>query len=260
MNPRDPDRAPPLRLRPLFVVERDDDRSSHRHRQLIGWLGFFLPLLLWLIAGWRPTEGLPRWGLLESVSSYYYTGAVVAFVGILSALAVFLFTYEGYDNALRSRDRGAAIVAGIAALGVAFFPTDAPVLALRPSWWTPLMRTLHYGSAVVLFGSFIVFALFLFPKSAGKPGEPADRGKKVRNALYVVCGVFMLACMVWAGIAGANESPIFLPEAIALVAFALSWLVKGRADWTFGAVTGRVWHYGLHPKQLFRAARSSKHA
>jgi len=49
-----------------------------------------LPLLLWVIAGWRPTTGVQPWELMSSVSAYYYTGAVAAFVGILVSLAVFL--------------------------------------------------------------------------------------------------------------------------------------------------------------------------
>ena len=40
------------------------------HRQLIGYLGLFLPALVWAVAGLRPTNGLPRWCLLPSVSAY----------------------------------------------------------------------------------------------------------------------------------------------------------------------------------------------
>jgi hypothetical protein len=107
----------------LFATAEQDDLSSHLHRQLIGYLGMTLPFLLWVIAGWRPTEGLPRWGLLTSVSAYYYTGSVAAFVGILVALAAFLVTYRGYKNEQNRRDRIAAIIASVAAIGVAFFPT-----------------------------------------------------------------------------------------------------------------------------------------
>ena len=45
-----------------------------------------LPLLLWLIAGLRPIEGLQHWTPLGSISAYYHTGAVVVFVGILVSL------------------------------------------------------------------------------------------------------------------------------------------------------------------------------
>lgn len=83
---------------PFWPPQQPDDQSSNAHRQLIGLLGLMLPPLVYLIAGLRPTQGLPSWQLLSSISAYYYTGAVAAFVGILIALAVFLFTYSGYDN------------------------------------------------------------------------------------------------------------------------------------------------------------------
>ena len=235
---------------PLFPAPEPDDLSSYFHRQFIGSLGLALPVLLWLIAGLRPTDGLPRWKVLSSVSAYYYTGSVAALVGILIALAVFLFTYRGYDNEHRRSDRIAAIVAGIAAVSVAFFPVEAPSDSLAPSWWTRWTGTLHYASAVVLFGAFIFFSLFLFPKTKVKDGEPLPRDKRARNRIYLSCGVAMLACMVWAGSALLARASIFWPEALALEFFAVSWLVKGRADWTAVAAAKRTLHYGRHPRQL----------
>lgn len=135
--------------RKLFAVPEADDLSSNAHRQLIGYLGLIMPASFWLIAGWRPTEGLQPWKLLTSVSAYYYTGAVAAFAGILVALALFLFTYQGYDNAYRRRDRIAAIIAGVAAVLVASFPTGAPGDLKALSWWTPLIGVAHYFSPVV---------------------------------------------------------------------------------------------------------------
>ena len=47
-------------LKPLFATKELDDLSSHIHRQFVGGLGLVLPVLLWLIAGLRPIEGLRR--------------------------------------------------------------------------------------------------------------------------------------------------------------------------------------------------------
>jgi hypothetical protein len=44
-----------------------------------------------------------------------------------------------------------------------------------------------------------------------------------------VSGTAIVACIAWAGFNGATERQIFVPESIALVAFAFSWLVKGYA-------------------------------
>ena len=243
------------KLPKIFVPPERDDLSSNAHRQLIGYLGLLLPLLLWLIAGWRHTEGLQAWKPLSSVSAYYYTGAVAAFTGILVALALFLFTYRGYDNESRIRDRIAAIIAGIAAIFVAFFPTGVPDNLKPLSWWTPVLGTIHYCSAVVLFGSFIFFALFLFRKSGKKRTKSLPRGKVVRNTIHIFCGAAMLACMLWAGIATIVDAPIFWPEVLALEFFAISWLAKGRADVTAVATGKWSLHYGRHPRRLFADLR-----
>ena len=62
--------------------------SHLTHRQLIGWIGLWLPFVLFILAGVWYTSGLPRWQTLESRSAYYYTGATSAFIGMLFALAL----------------------------------------------------------------------------------------------------------------------------------------------------------------------------
>jgi hypothetical protein len=139
---------------------RPDDRSDHAHRQLIGYIGLVLPLILIFMAVAR--DGVEKWRGLESISAYYYTGAVAAFVGMLVALALFLFTYRGYGNSCYWADRAASAIAAIAALGVAIFPTAAPEGVETLSWWSPFTGILHYVFAVTLFAMFAVFALWLF--------------------------------------------------------------------------------------------------
>ena len=166
---------------------------------------------------------------MDSISAYYYSGAVVAFVGLLVALALFLVTYRGFDNKWGWVDRLAARVAGFAALLVAFFPTTAPAGYPELPWWTESSRHIHYASAIVLFSMFALFCLWLFRMSSTDPPPP---DKKRRNLIYVVCGILILIGMAWAAIAGQRKQPIFWPESLALTAFAVSWLVKGRAPRT----------------------------
>lgn len=130
------------------------------HRQLIGYLGLSLPLGVYVLAGFVPTEGLVTWQPLPSVSAYYYSGAGDFFVGVLFAMALFLITYPGYQGVLK--DRLLALTAGVAALGVALFPTEAPEGLREASSWRPLLGTMHLVCAVVLFSSFALFALWLF--------------------------------------------------------------------------------------------------
>ena len=239
----------------FFAIPETDDLSSNAHRQLIGYIGLIFPVLLWFIAGLRPAGELPPWKPLTSVSAYYYTGAVSAFAGMLVALALFLFSYRGYNNAYRRRDRIAAIIAGVSAILVAFFPTGAPDGFEALSWWTPVIGRIHHVSAVVLFGAFIFFSLFLFRRSKVKRGESLPRSKQLRNVIHLFCGVAMLACMVWAGIATVTKAPIFWPEALALEFFAVSWLAKGRADITAVATGRRTLYFGRHPRRLFTELR-----
>jgi hypothetical protein len=203
------------------------DLSQRDHRLLIGFLGLFLPGVLYLIAGGRPTAGLSRWALLDSVSAYYYTGAVATFVGVLFALSLFLFSYRGYEGVVA--DRVVGRVAGLAALCIPLFPTDAPTPLSPPPWWTHATSVVHFISAVVLFGCFILFSVWLFrrsnvPDRANRPLE-----KRVRDHVCLACGLVMIGAVAWATVAVFEDAPIFWPETIALEAFAISWLAKGDA-------------------------------
>jgi hypothetical protein len=240
----------------LFVKSNLDDQSSHAQRQAIGYLGFFLPVLLWLVSGWRSRDGIPGWGTLSSISLYYYSGAVAVLTGILAALAVFLFTYKGYKNDGQKLDQLCGKTACFAALGVAFFPTEAASpFTLEPSWWSPWMGEVHYVSATILFISFIVYSLVLFPRT-GSAKAKMTPGKKRRNGIYRACGWGMVACVAWAGVSGlVVKGPIFWPESLALWAFAFSWLVKGQADWTLTEARKRLVSFGSHAWRSFRSNR-----
>jgi hypothetical protein len=248
------DYRPPFE--PLFHATHDDDLSSHRHRVVIGALGAALPLLVWLISWLRPAHPALA-EPLSSISAYYYSGAVAVFTGILAGLAIYFFTYSGYDNAHRWKDRTTAVIAGIAAIGVACFPTIAPAPPLELPWWRPYLGTIHFFSATALFGGFIVFALFLFPKSRHRRGERPS-AKKARNVVYYVCGLTMLVCMIIAGIRSRQGHPIFWLESVALEAFAVSWLVKGRAHWTAKQLLHRARRPADFAKHVVRAARQPR--
>lgn len=199
--------------------------SQQGHRRLIGVLGLLLPALLYLLAGLRPTAGLEPWSLLDSVSAYYYTGAVGVFTGILFALALFLLTYPGYRGVLADRLLG--WLGGSAALGVALFPTAAPGTLPEPTWWAPWVRTVHYLAAVLLFVSFILFAIWLFRKSDIPLRRDRPPDKRWRDDICLGCGLVMIGAVLWAASSIITGRPIFVPEAVAIVAFAVSWLVKG---------------------------------
>lgn len=223
---------------PTSGVEKKPVGLTHlAHRQLIGWLGIMLPLLVVVISWLWPVQGMP-WKMLDSISAFYYTSATAVFVGSLFALAMFLLTYGGYEGDLADRVLGK--IAGFAALGVAFFPIKAPPSFVAPPWRLDWMGSAHYTSAVLLFVAFIAFALWIFRRTSVTQKDLMPTEKRWRNRVFLVCGVVMIVSVVWAAVVLNAGRPIFLPEAIALVAFAISWLVKGRAHEPVVAVFRRV--------------------
>ncbi len=190
-------------------------------RKAIGFLGLFLPLIL-VIGGWIDTGHL---GVEPSISDYYYTSMRNGFVGVMAAVALFLFAYLGYDPI----DRIAGNLGCIFALGVAFFPTT-------PELQDPdLTGTLHFFFAVLFFATLVFFSLFLFTRTRNVNQMTAQ--KKKRNTVYHICGYIMIACILsmalyffvfenkypWLD----QAHPVFFLESLALVAFGVSWLVKG---------------------------------
>ena len=182
-------------------------------RRIVGILGVSLPvvLALWGFALCHCLRVQP------SFSDYYGLRTRDALVGILFAIGWFLYTYRGYDR----HDNVAGNLAGLFALGVALFPNSG----------SHLERVVHFGSATGLFLTLAYFSLFLFTKSAGSPTPQ----KRIRNAIYRLCGVGMLCCIAAIGVyyaALVNTSlsalqPVFWLESLALWSFGISWFVKG---------------------------------
>jgi hypothetical protein len=190
-------------------------------RKAVGLIGVALPLLL--IFGKLLLDGL---GIQSSISSYYYTSMRDVFVGGLCSIGIFLFSYRGYDLT----DLIAGKLASVFALGVAFFPTTPDVGA------TGGQRTigaLHLIFAGCFFLTLAFFSIVLFRRT--DPAKPPTKKKLVRNGVYLVCGIIMVACI--AGIVVVKLlppdnpvfvlTPVFWFEAIAIWAFGWSWITKG---------------------------------
>jgi hypothetical protein len=230
------------------LEERDPlDLSTHGLRQLLGWLGILLPLLCVAWAALFPTtvkgpDGEILTVRFTSVSAYYYTSSVWAFVGILVGMGLFLFTYKGYKDNARNWDFWISTLAGVAAIGVAIFPTKPPHELLQPFWWSSWMGRVHVGSALGLFLQFKVFCWVLFP---GKDWRVKEEDRKERNWrrltlsqrvvkywVYYGCGLVILVCLAWAGVQLHRDRPIFWQEWFALWSFGIAWLRCGQVQWT----------------------------
>ena len=102
--------------------------------------------------------------------------------------------------------------------------------------YSQIASDLHWTFAALLFLTLSYFSLFLFTKT--DPSKTPTPQKLQRNAVYKTCGCVMLGCLALIppvklipGIAAlvAPDDPVFWLEAIAIVAFGVSWLTKGEA-------------------------------
>ena len=190
-------------------------------RIAIGILGISLPFIL--VLGSIILDGKTE--IINSISSYYHLHIGNALVGILCAVALFLFAYRGYDF----RDNFAGHLGGIFALGIAFLPNNTA----DPS---SLIHILHFISAFLFFLVLIYFSVFLFT-SSDQP-KPYPKPKRNRNIVYYICGFTMLGCLFLIAVfmlwlknypCFVNIKPVFWLETFALIAFGISWITKGQA-------------------------------
>ena len=210
-------------------------------RRFVGWLGLSLPFVL--PAGY--VVFFSRHGFPGSISGYYYTGMRNYLVAALCVLGVLFIAYDAYHDKL---DFWITNLAGIFAVGVAFFPTE-------PAAASPHQKDIghiHFVFAALLFTMLAIMAL-RFTKT-NPDGNPTIQ-KSRRNAIYITCAALIAASMLVAFItnflpAAIKQSmpSLFWFEAIAVVAFSASWLVKGETipvlnDKPSVAEPASVWTY-----------------
>ena len=197
-------------------------------RQAIGWTGLLMPITVKV--GAFVFQGITTTG---SISAYYYTGMRDVLVLTLVLVGALLACYRTPAK----QDTWVGIFAGLAAIGIALFPTDlefaAQVLARYPETDGGKCYVIRglLGYHFVFVGVFFALAFYLvyFRFGAFTPTNPT-RQKVLRNKLYKICGVAMLLSFVAIGLLAwkNNGDSIFWPEAAAVIAFAIAWLVKGQ--------------------------------
>ena len=188
----------------------------------------------------------PHTGIQSSISAYYHTVMRDVFVGVLFIIGFFLLTYNPrfYDKSYGKGDQYLGLLAGLAAIAAALFPTSRhnwrEIIPSAP-YDEGLYGVIHLTAAVVLFGSMIYFSYFLFTETI--PGKTIRRGsgKAKRNRVFRAMALMMLVCVVLIVIHFIVESsgtipdlfmqypPVFFLEWAAIWAFGISWSVKGEA-------------------------------
>ena len=194
---------------------------SYRNlRAIIGYVGLALPVVLVL-------TGLVDGHFESSISTYYYTKVGDVFTGALCAIAVFLVAYRLTSWAI---DNMATTLAGIAALGVAFFhaaPQNATPGQIHLSY-------VHLTCAATLFILLGAISLLIFPHDMS-PEEKQQR--KWRTPCYMGLGALIWLSIILmptlSALAGAfyNDNRVFfILETICVLAFSASFILKGHGQ------------------------------
>lgn len=196
-------------------------------RRTIGVLGIALPLVV-VLGGLIENSHI----LQSSISGYYYTNMRDFFVGILCVVALFLISYQGYERI----DNIVSNLAGFSALGMITFPTKMYYHKIEKVGIflinDDISGYLHLLFATIFFFVLSYNSIFLFTK---RHSVNISKEKRRRNILYRVCGIIMLSQILLIILymnflrdtIVSKTYPILIFESIALVAFGITWLVKG---------------------------------
>ena len=194
-----------------------------------------------------------RFGISDSISSYYYTVTRNIFVGSMCASAIFLICYR-YEHL----DDFVSTAAGAFAIGVALFPT------------APTGQQTAIGWAHGVFAACFIISLAIMARIFRKKDSKPTDEKLQRNKVYKWCSNTIFACVglliliaiiqnltsILAIIQNLTSIPLlksFHPilwlesvlwlewlkplnpvlwfECIALLAFGFAWFVKGETIW-----------------------------
>jgi hypothetical protein len=201
----------------METAQGENPALSYRNlRAIIGYVGLALPVVLLL-------TGVVDGHIEGSISAYYYTKVGNVFTGALCVIGVFLLAYRVTSWAI---DNVATTLAGIAALGVAFFhaaPQNATLDQLR-------LADVHLTCAAALFILLGAISLFIFPLDV----LPDQRWRT--NCYMGLGGLIWLAIVLMPTLNALASSfyddnhVFFILETICVMAFAVSFILKGHGQ------------------------------
>jgi len=232
-------------LRPEDVASRNDPavlyvRSYLNLRTGAGIMGLLLPIVFIIGEAAFLRGGVHVRG---SISAYYHSSMRDVFVAGLSAIGFLLLMYMTAQP--RTWDYWLSTIAGVAILGVVFFPTrrvgiqpGAPLCGVEPEppGCSPVQQalgenavaTVHFICAGIFIACLAAIA-FIFAYREKKYED--DRRMEV---LQKICGWAIVVAVVWVAVGGllrltlGQLTPLYLGEVVAIWAFGTSWLLKGR--------------------------------
>ncbi|SEQ04385.1 hypothetical protein SAMN05444005_10569 [Flavobacterium urocaniciphilum] len=226
-------------------------------RKAIGWIAILLPFALimgeyiisqldllnnpWFVKTNECyqvyTYGSP---FKASISHYYYSSVGEIFTGALGTVALFLFCYKGHPlrkSEFGLSDKVMSKLAAFFALGIVAFPTTSKhCIEDNLRVFTSSFNTgiIHFAFAGLFFVTLAFISIFNFRRTK----KVSEFGTKPAHNIYKYCGYVMLICVAliliyrvflrdqyeWLD----SIYPILILETIALIAFGVSWLTKGK--------------------------------
>jgi hypothetical protein len=158
-------------------------------------------------------------GTILSISQSHCHGGWARdfFVGTMFAIAAFMAAYNGFSRA----EMWVAKVTALAAVGVAWFPTQCPTQ-------DEIIPGAHVISAVVMFAMLAALCRIFYLRARSHGLPRANR----RAVIYAVCGIAILAAMSLVALDHLLGNPIksVVPrlelycQQVALVSFGVAWL------------------------------------
>jgi hypothetical protein len=217
-------------------------------RLVVGGIGVALPAVL-LVGEWWFLDGSLH--SRDSLCSYYHSPMGDWFVASLAVIGVLLIAYMlGTWN----REFWVSTIAGLALLGVAFFPTERPNLhpkqpqppcevpKTKPADCTDLERRLHeYRTAKIhkacagVALSLLAVISFLFAgRARWGTGRERDQYHRRLAWFHFGCGLTIVAALlVVVSVAAVGEwrlwvlTPLYIGEVVTVLAFGASWIRQG---------------------------------
>jgi len=205
-------------------------------RQVIGWLGVALPIL---VLTQSILVGDCNY-LQDSFNHYNSTLSNTIYNGILWGLAIVLLFYPTYEN--DPKDEGTlTTIAGLCAIGVSVFPiTPNSNSICTIFYWdeSSLNAGIHNFCAgiMLLILSYISVSVFTRTGEGNNLRDNKHRWKVRRNYIYTTMGwITFLSVALIAMLTLLENDPdfsfttkyIFWLEVSALLSFGISWIVKG---------------------------------
>jgi hypothetical protein len=190
--------------------------SYRNMRAIIGYVGLTLPVVL-LLAG--AVDG----HIESSLSAYYYTKVGNVFTGALCVIGIFLLAYRLTSWAI---DNIATSLAGISALGVAFFhaaPKNATLSQLR-------LADVHLTCAAALFILLGAISLFIFPRDV-LPNQEWRANWYMALGALIWLSIILMPTLNWLARSFYDSNHVFfILETVCVMAFSVSFILKGHGQ------------------------------